>query len=124
MKRCCSFQLFLIFSEIAEVLRRFKYSNLHSKAVNEISQKLNDLLVYAETGKALKSDLIALAVLSRLESFEKEVKESQRTVLMTQKGKPKMMIIIHKTSNLSCKFNFGAVRFSYHFELFVKLLLA
>lgn len=71
---------------IAEVLRRFKYSNLHSKAVNEISQKLNDLLVYAETGKALKSDLIALAVLSRLESFEKEVQESQRIVLATQKG--------------------------------------
>lgn len=73
-------------TKIAEVLRRFKYSNLHSKAVNEIAQKLNDLLVYAETGKALKSDLIAHAVLSRLKSFEKEVKESQRTVLMTQKG--------------------------------------
>ncbi|XP_037031611.1 uncharacterized protein LOC119071078 [Bradysia coprophila] len=69
----------------AEVLKRFKYSNLHSKAGNEIAQKLNDLLVYAETGKSLKSDLIALAVLSRLESFEKEVKESQRTVLATQK---------------------------------------
>ncbi len=85
---CCSYLDFL-FSYLkisAEVLRRFKYSNLHSKAVNEISQKLNDLLVYAETGKALKSDLIALAVLSRLESFEKEVKESQRVVLGTQKG--------------------------------------
>lgn len=54
--------------------------------MNEIAQKLNDLLVYAETGKALKSDLIALAVLSRLQSFEKEVKESQRTVAMTQRG--------------------------------------
>lgn len=73
------------------MLRRFKYSNLHSKAVNEIAQKLNDLLVYAETGKALKSDLIAIAVLSRLESFEKEVKESQRTVLMTQKGSQRFL---------------------------------
>lgn len=79
----CSFKFF---PTLAEVLRRFKYSNLHSKAGNEIAQKLNDLLVYAETGKALKSDLIALAVLSRLESFEKEIKESQRTVLATQKG--------------------------------------
>ncbi|KAJ6644416.1 hypothetical protein Bhyg_09385 [Pseudolycoriella hygida] len=47
----------------AEILRRFRYLEPGTTARRHIEEKLNDLLVYAEVAKILKSELIAVLVL-------------------------------------------------------------
>lgn len=51
-----------------EILRRFKY--LEPESREQMAEKLNDLLVYAEVAKALRSELIAIIVLSKLRKWE------------------------------------------------------
>lgn len=51
-----------------EVIRRFRY--LEPASREQIAEKLNDLLVYAEVAKALRSEIIAIIVLSKLSKWE------------------------------------------------------
>ncbi|KAG4078621.1 hypothetical protein HA402_015211 [Bradysia odoriphaga] len=51
-----------------EIIRRFKY--LEPESREQMAEKLNDLLVYAEVAKALRSELIAIIVLSKLRKWE------------------------------------------------------
>lgn len=53
---------------LAEVLRRFRY--LEPESRDQLAERLNDLLVYAEVAKALRSELIAIVVLSKLRKWE------------------------------------------------------
>lgn len=52
----------------AEIVRRFRY--LEPENREHIADKLNDLLVYAEVAKELKSEMIAIIVLSKLRKWE------------------------------------------------------
>lgn len=52
----------------AEIVRRFRY--LEPESREHIADKLNDLLVYAEVAKELKSEMIAIIVLSKLRKWE------------------------------------------------------
>lgn len=61
------FQLSTIFA-IAEITRRFRY--LEPENRKQIVEKLNDLLAYAEVAKTLRSELIAIIVLSKLHKWE------------------------------------------------------
>lgn len=61
----------LLSYSLAEIQRRLKY--LEPQRREHIAQKLNDLLVYAEVAKMLKSELIAIIVLSKLSKWEHQL---------------------------------------------------
>lgn len=53
---------------LEEIVRRFRY--LEPACREHIADRLNDLLVYAEVAKELRSELIAIIVLSKLRKWE------------------------------------------------------
>lgn len=75
----------------AEILRRFRY--LEPESREQMSEKLNDLLVYAEVAKGLRSELIAIIVLSKLRKWE-------NLLLHPEKGKISFTIFVNLTLQL------------------------
>lgn len=51
-----------------EIKRRFQY--LEPESREQMEEKLNDLLVYAEVAKELRSEVLAVIVLAKLNKWE------------------------------------------------------
>lgn len=60
---------------LAEMLRRFQQLNPMWR--EHVTDKVNDLLVYAEAGKLLNSQLIALIALKKLKMWENQLQNLQ-----------------------------------------------
>lgn len=61
---CCKY---LYFRQV-EIQRRFRY--LEPETREQMEEKLNDLLVYAEVAKELRSEVLAVIVLAKLTKWE------------------------------------------------------
>ncbi len=59
---CCNYL------STGEIMRRFRYLEPDNR--QQMAEKLNDLLVYAQVAKELRSELIAIVVLSKLQKWE------------------------------------------------------
>lgn len=56
---------------LAQIHRRLYY--LEPEGRNQLERKLIDLLAYAEVAKLLRSELIAIVVLSKLRKWEEQL---------------------------------------------------